>query len=331
MKLKFFPISLFLLSLSLIGCSQPSPAVEPEEDDPPYVEETYTIKFFSEDVLIKEVTEAKYGEYIDIPEVTSSTSGKELIGWTDISNKEFLAGKVKVYETDASYYAIWKEVLDPARKLFSARKTSSVITIDGTKDEAYDTAPVVDVNYKTLVESGDPAAIGKAYVLWDDAYMYVYVEVTDEDVNLSMSSHPEQNDSVELWISTCQSSPTSETTWGNSNRPYSSYCGEGLFRMGVAQSEPTGFHWMFDNKSLVEREIVSKLTEDGYVVEYKIGWGTFAQKENKENQVIDFNININDRGASSRKGMVSTNAYGHLGYQKPYYLDHLVLLGEETL
>ena len=326
MKIKKLAIALLLLPL--VGCKNNNHPSRQEEDDPPYVEETYTIRFYSDDELIKQVDDAKYGEYIDIPEITSSVSGRELIGWSDISKKEFQAGKVKVYETDADYYAIWTEVLDPARKLFSAVKTSDEITIDGNKDEKYNAAPIVDINVKTLVESGDPAAIGKASVLWDDSYLYVYVDVTDGDVNLSTSSHPEQNDSVELWISTCQSSPTSETTWGESNRPYSAYCGEGLFRMGAGAIEPTGFHWMFDNKSLVGREIVSKLKEHGYTVEYKIGWGTFGQREDKENQIIDFNININDRGTSGRKGMVSTNEYGHLGYQKPYYLDHLILLGE---
>jgi hypothetical protein len=224
--------------------------------------------------------------------------------------------------------------VDPARKLFTAKKTTAGadIGIDGVKDDVYDNASKINVNYKSLEENGSPDATAEAYILWDDSYLYVFVEVKDEDVNLYNNDvHPEQNDSVELWISTCQSFPGPETSWGNSNRPYNEYCGEGVFRMkaGSPDNELTGFHWMFDDKDNVYRYASSSLTSIGYTIEYKIGWGTFAQVENKENQIVDFNINVNDCGNSNRKGIVSTNAYGHLGYLQPYYLDHLQLLGEE--
>ena len=215
--------------------------------------------------------------------------------------------------------------LEPARKMFKANKANGSISIDGIKDEEYLDSPKIDVNVVSLSESTTPAASAEAYVKWDDSYLYVFVDVSDLDVNKSISSAPHENDSVELWISTCQNFPTDTTPWGEGGRP-ANYCGEGLFRAAAGNvSELTGFHWMFDK---VEREVTSAITSYGYTVEYKIGFGSFSEVKNKENQIIELTLDINDRGTSNRKGIVSTNMYGHRCFEKPCYLDHIKLVNE---
>ena len=215
--------------------------------------------------------------------------------------------------------------LEPARKMFKANKANGSILVDGIIDDEYLDSPEIDVNVVSLTESSAPKAHGKAYVKWDDSYLYVFVDVSDSDVNKSISSAPHENDSVELWISTCQNFPTDTTPWGEGGRP-ANYCGEGLFRAAAGNvSELTGFHWMFDK---VEREVTSVITSYGYTVEYKIGFGSFSEVKNKENQIIELTLDINDRGISNRKGIVSTNMYGHRCFEKPYYLDHIKLVNE---
>ena len=291
-----------------------------------FAEETSTIVVSSTKTSNK--TTLSSSEMFDV-----AVTGLEINDYVDLTFEITNSEETSLIETIA-YCKTNSANIDPARKLFSAKKTSAGddIEIDGVKDDEYNKSSKIDISYKSLEENNSLDATAEAYILWDDSYLYIFVEVKDEDVNLYTSEeHPEQNDSVELWISTCQSFPGPETTWGNSNRPYNEYCGEGLFRMkaGSSSDDLTGFHWMFDDKTNVYRNASSVLTSTGYTVEYKIGWATFANLANKENQIIDFNININDCGDSNRKGIVSTNAYGHLGYLQPYYLDHLQLLGEE--
>ena len=223
--------------------------------------------------------------------------------------------------------------LDPARKSFTAKKLAEeeVITIDGIKDDGYNLCEEIDVSTQSLVEKASLSASGKAYLKWDDNYLYAFIDVTDANVDSeTITSEPWLNDSTELWISTCRTLPTVNTGWGDKNRPYSSYCGEGGFRVRAGDingENITGMHWMYDWKDGVERQIVSKLTDSGYVAEYKIAWASFAAVEDKEGIIIDLNININDGEESVRKGIVSTNAFGHETYFHPAYLDHVTLVG----
>ena len=173
-------------------------------------------------------------------------------------------------------------------------------------------------------------ATATTYTAWDNDYLYVFVDVIDNEVDSETINefNPELNDSVELWISTTRVIPTSSTGWGDSNRPRPDYCGEGLFRSRAGingEDGVTGFHWMYDNKQVCPREIATKLTENGYTVEYKIGWASFAS-EDKENQIIDIMICVNDGENNIRKGIVCSNKYGHQTYLKPYYMDHLQLV-----
>ncbi|MCR4561695.1 MAG: hypothetical protein K5694_00610 [Bacilli bacterium] len=226
----------------------------------------------------------------------------------------------------------------PSRKLVEADYLDGedTITVDGVMDNAYLDAPEIDISTNSLVEKSDLAATGKARIKWDDEYIYIFVDVTDSDVDGETVNNqsPEKNDSVEIWISTCQTMPTLSTRWGwpvggvNSLRPREDYCGEGKFarRAGNPDNPTVGTHWMWDNIGLVKRETASVLTETGYTTEFKIGWGTFASEvEDKVNEIIDLGININDGENNSRKGVVCMNADSHNIHTNPGYMDHLLL------
>ena len=254
------------------------------------------------------------GSYANIVVTTTDLEGAEV-------SKEYLLYCVK--NTNNT---------DPARKLFAAKKMGpeEEILVDGAKDDAYDVCEEIDISSKTLVERVGLVASGKAYMKWDDDFFYVFVDVQDPTVDIESTGDPWASDSVELWISTCRTLPSIDTGWGDANRPTPSYCGEGGFRVRAGDETGenlTGMHWMFDWKDGVPRQVASKQTETGYTAEYKISWAAFAGVKDKEETIIDMNININDGENSIRKGIVSTNMHGHETYLRPAYLDHVKLVG----
>ena len=272
-------------------------------------------------------------KFNNIEEVYSISNDRKIV--VDKTNTRFftLSYEINGETTSKEYFIKYSDNisnLDPARKMYSSKKLDGSIVMDGELDSNYDISSSFSVNVKSLEEKPSLSATGTAYTAWDDSYLYVFVDVADSEVDSTTinTTNPELNDSVELWISTTRVIPTSSTNWGNANRPTGDYCGEGLFRSRAGingEDGVTGFHWMYDNKSGCPREIVTKLTETGYSVEYKIGWASFASEE-KENQIIDIMICINDGENNIRKGVVCANKYGHQTYLKPYYMDHLKLV-----
>lgn len=208
------------------------------------------------------------------------------------------------------------------RNKYTISKLEGSITVDGVKDEAYGNDGI-DINVSA---EGDPSATGKAYLKWSDEYLYVLVEVTDNDVTPPdhQVGDSYNNDSVELWISTCRVLPNDG--WGNI-RPSGDYCGEGGFRVQT-NNATSGQHWMWDWKDGVPRETAVTMTETGYIVEYKIHFSAFAGVENKVGQYIDLMININDDDGNDavRDGVTSLNTSGGAAWDQPWALDRFELV-----
>lgn len=230
--------------------------------------------------------------------------------------------------------------VSPTRKLMEADylEATEEIVIDGVKDDAYNNNTEIDVSTKSLIENNSLNISAKAYMKWDNDYLYIFVDVTDANVDQTTynQNSPEKNDSVEIWMSTCQTIPTLQTKWGwpnggvNSMRPYELYCGEGKIarRAGEPEGHTVGTHWMWDNSS-VTKETASVVTSYGYTTEFKIGWGTFKDDVlDKNNEIINLSININDGENNNRKGIVSTNENCHEIYFAPGYLDNVILVNK---
>lgn len=208
------------------------------------------------------------------------------------------------------------------RNKYTISKLEGEITIDGVKDAAYGD---VGIDIATPTEN-NPSATGKAYLKWSDEYLYVLVEVTDSDVTPpdNQKGDSYNNDSVELWISTCRTLPNDG--WGNI-RPSGDYCGEGGYRVQT-NNALSGQHWMYDWADGVPRETAVKLTDTGYTVEYKIHFSAFAGEQNKVGQYIDLMININDDDGndSIRDGVTSLNTSGGAAWDQPWTLDRFELV-----
>ncbi len=274
------------------------------------------------------------------------TTAKKIV--VDDTNKKFTLSYTANGEDVSSKYYITdianSNNLPSSRKVFTTKFTNDDITVDGDLDEAYDKSLKIDVNNVTYIEHGEVQARGEAYSVFNNDNFYLFVDVVDSNVDSTSNpggASPELNDSVELWISTCQSLPTSTTSWGLDNRPSGEYCGEGLFRVRAGM-EPTlgkglsGCHWLFDKAFVAKTlnvEVATKLTSTGYTVEYKIPWDDFKSKV-ANNQMIDILIAINDGENNSstennRRGVVTTNANNGLAWwDRPYVLDHIKLTGK---
>ncbi|MCR4660383.1 MAG: hypothetical protein K5765_00070 [Clostridia bacterium] len=231
------------------------------------------------------------------------------------------------------------------RNLFTAKQISDdlELTIDGVKDDAYNNTTSI---YVGTDETSTTFDRGTAYMLWNNKYLYFYMEVRDINILCDSNSRYWQNtcDSVEFYLSTCQSLPTANSYWGwnsentsNSLRPYENYCGE--LALWTKPGDPgntfVGWGWMYDavGGNWYNVPHASKVYDVGwndktgnsgttynnldgyYTVEYKIDWvnnagfDSFYDVENKVNQIIDFSISINDGTGSGNSGQVCTN-YG---------------------
>lgn len=220
------------------------------------------------------------------------------------------------------------------RKLFEAKQISdeTVLSADGVKDEAYNAATAIAIN---CVSEGTSDTTGTAYMLWNNTYLYVFIEVNDNDLDKTSNPWSEwryEYDSVEFYLVTGQTLPTSSSYWGwdnantaNSLRPSGNYCGElaMIRRPGDPGCTFFGTHWMWDFGNVFGQSVASGSVagDTSYTVEFAIPWMdtsveagapniSFKNVENKVNQIIDFSININD-GEGSHKGEVCTNYGNH--------------------
>lgn len=265
---------------------------------------------------------------------TITTSSKVLLGESAelVNAKEVNTTFVATYNGNEITYG-GKVVLnsnannlDPARKLFKAKalNDNETITIDGQKDTYYDDAYEIDISYVSLDDwnNNDVQATGKAYAVWDNNYLYVFVKVSDpniDDHTLAGSKFgdpgTEQVDGVELWLSTCQDLPTSSSSWGRegyqelmlrrrAGSPGCTYYSR--HSMGAKLWEDGNPHNQFTNTipGLEGKEnytsSVSAVNdaEHYYTSEFRVPWYTFGERyveiDDKANEIIDIMININD-------------------------------------
>ncbi len=238
------------------------------------------------------------------------------------------------------------------RKMMEAKQlaTGATINVDGVLDEAYG-EKVTDINTVTLTENGGtPQATGELYIRWDDEFLYVFVDVTDSDVSTAQRGEAHANDSVEVWLDTCQQFQGGQG-WGDNNRPVGLYRGELGYRVVAGQvGGDTWSHWLGDD-ARTRPTAASVVTETGYTVEYKIPWGKkcdewddgFANyipaldahvgdaNYTKIGQIVNLTVNINDDNGQDgvREGIMSTNVKGCEAWATPRYLDHLKLVAAD--
>lgn len=114
----------------------------------------------------------------------SVTDRDKVISWSDISNQQLL---------NTVRYGVFE--LQEAVKLAQAKKGTPVI--DAVMDEFY--KKVEPIETETPVMGKIEKVKGKAWMLWDEDHIYVYAEITDDDLD-DKAANPWEQDSFEIFI-----------------------------------------------------------------------------------------------------------------------------------
>lgn len=256
----------------------------------PIEDEKYTIAFFNNNQLVA-MKEAKVGEFVDIPDesLLFSDPRYSFVGWEGIDDADFEAGKVEVFQQNAFYNAKWYENFGTEKK-FSVTEVPMAKTIitDGVLDDAYLSAEAITIN---TVTSGLTDTTATMYFMFDDEYFYIFADVKDSTVftrdnNYSGEQWVEHNDAIEFWIDLLHddssASPTWNGGWGGNYRGDPGPMCEAHFKINAgynpeesgrfgAGSEAIWDGWW--SNACNEDEVsfgISKVTDDGYTVEYRI-------------------------------------------------------------
>lgn len=123
------------------------------------------------------------------------------------------------------------------------------ILVDGEKDEVWDTAE------KISLEIGDASADAEIRTLWDQTHLYVYAEITDDELDASAKDASKQ-DSLEIYINE-DGIRTMELA--KDDRMYRISCENQVTMLGEKAKNGT-----------IQSQVVK--TEQGYVIEAAIEW-----------------------------------------------------------
>ena len=174
-------------------------------------------------------------------------------------------------------------------------------TVDGTMDKVWDQAQSIDINTFSVGANG---ATATAKTLWDEKYLYVLVDVKDNNLSKKSANNYEQ-DSIELFID-------------EDNAKSASY-EQGDIQYRVNFDNERSINGASDADSFIT---ATSRTKDGYLVEFAIPTrlGGFTA-----DQVIGFDLQINDDANDdgvrenvsnwndlTGNGWSSTSAYGVL-------------------
>ena len=297
-------------------------------DSSSFEEETYTITFMSNGEVVSSV-EAKTGDFVDIPEAPANTDSRITFqGWNGIDAADLAAGKVEVFESDMTFYAIWSERFGTENTFNATRlKVNDEIQVDGVLDEAYQDTAVIPVE---TLSTGDTETKATVRVMWEDTYLYVFAEVTDGSVHRYQDGVGiMENDAFEIRLDLLHNDSLAEPGytegWGGSYRgePGPMVEGQWFINAGSEHSvdnrfgngSDAGFEWLSnESKNSGTTFGTSKLTETGYTVEYQIDLSNAnvpAEYRPHAGQEIGIGVRVwdkNDAGERSSVVMEAINA-----------------------
>ena len=143
----------------------------------------------------------------------------------------------------------------------SIEAAAGTAEIDGEKDDIYVCDPI-DINIdETTGAVNTDNATGKAWVAWDDDYIYTYIEVTDSTVTAAANvTNIWQNDSIEFYLNVSGTEgaitdiDAAQYTYGPS---FTTFAGGGKHR----------------DDNMANAKSAYTYTDYGYTVELAIPWG----------------------------------------------------------
>lgn len=194
--------------------------------------------------------------------------GGRLLSWNDTNNDQ-----------DNSRESYGRLVLKPFATI--CRGTA---TVDGVEEDEWEKAQELELTVATK-EGGQPEASATAKALWDEDALYVFVKVTDPNLDVS-GSEVHTRDSVEVFVDEKNDKADGYKT---DDKQYRVNC--------------ENVH-SFNGSTCKEDYIVSETvkTADGYMVELAIQW---TEIEVQPGTLIGFEVQVNDCKGGARLGMLN--------------------------
>ena len=146
------------------------------------------------------------------------------------------------------------------------------------------------------------------YLLWDDSYLYVFVEVIDyKHYGYEAGTWLENRDALEMIVDLYHN--TSYTGGYGGDYRADKMC-EGYYKIaagvgqGMVDSTVQGAHWMWDDQKH-NGSYASVLTDDGYTVEYKIALGRHVSEFMVADREIGVGVKVYDKHDDNKNGSVT--------------------------
>lgn len=226
-----------------------------------------------------EATDTGYRAFINVP--FEEAANNAVVGFdiaiTDGTDKYAFNDKTMSQDKSSKYYA--EAMLKPFMYIPMGKAL-----IDGDFDDAWYDA--MEVNIGNV--NDEPKATATARLMWDQDFLYIYAKVVDPDLNMS-SEQPHEQDSLEVFIDEINSKAD---TYNAATKQY---------RINY-QNEHT-----FNGEKCTEENIktVTKVVEDGYIVEGAFKW---TETNPKEGEFLGIELQVNDADSSgSRIGTLTWN------------------------
>lgn len=197
------------------------------------------------------------------------------------------------------------EITVRVSQLYKIFKLPAEVHIDGLVDPAWEDENIEKMQAGiTLVGSNISASnlSGYAKMLWDDMYLYVLADITD-DSKRNDSENNYEDDGVEIYIDINNDKATS---YGSNDFQYTFGWNDGSI-VGVRPSGASNAGIIY---SVADKP-------DGYLIEARIPWTTLQGSPDADQLIgIDFMINDDDDGGG-RDGKLSWNSPTDEAYRDP--------------
>jgi len=180
--------------------------------------------------------------------------------------------------------------------------------IDGVKEDVW-LASEEHALYNTTA-GADPDSntdcSGSWWALWDSEYLYLFVDVNDEDLQ-NDSGESWQDDSVEIYV---DGGNDKATRYGDDDYQY---------RAAWNTEVPEIQEYHHGARSLPGVEFIVSETDDGYVLEIKFPWkALLIEKDAALGDLLGFDIHINDDDAGvNRETQIAWHADTGDAWQNP--------------
>jgi len=190
--------------------------------------------------------------------------------------------------------------------------------IDGIREDVWSASEehgILELDADNWPDS-DTDCSGSWWALWDSDYLYVFVDVNDEDLQ-NDSGESWQDDSIEIYFDADNDKPTSYASAGD----------EYQYRAAWNTEVPEFQEYHHGTRSMPGVEFIVTETDDGYTLEIKFPWeALYIEGKPTLGDLMGFEVMINDDdGGANRDTQLSWHSTGNAAWNNPSVFGTVVL------